>query len=76
MPLKWEKLGGKNDPPFETKVLIGWDELKNWTMAQLFKIETSADAKLYGFQAGDNEWWDATHFAIVEPPKIDPPKEQ
>lgn len=78
MPLKWEKLGGKKEPEFNVKYLIANEKTQEWCEGWLEEINTTGAGKTYRFSI-DTEghgWDNATHFMIIEPPKIDPPKEQ
>lgn len=62
MSMKWKKLGDFN-PPFETKLIIGFKD-GNWTCAYLETIEEKADGTIYHFKDGENEYNNATHYFV------------
>lgn len=70
---KWIPLNGKKDPPAGEPVMI-WikkEDMEWWTKATLSRIEfEGAIKKWYVFDDSNaNEVKEATHFAIIEPPK-------
>ena len=64
--MKWKKLDDF-DPPFETKLVIGFKD-DSWREAYLESIETRSGGTTYIFKSGENTYDDATHYFIPEPP--------
>lgn len=69
---KWQVLGGKQEPPFDEKVVI-WIPVKAnadgyWQEAWLDEVVEKASGKTYIFKNGDNTYENASHFILLTPP--------